>query len=231
MRLVGANGDRQIEGADELPARASYYLGNDPEQWRSNVPLYARVRYHNVYPGIDLIYYGNDERQLEHNFVVAPGADPAVIRLAFEGCDTLRLRGSEIVARVGDAEVVARVPAVYQEVEGGRRSVTGEYVLLDDRTAGFRIGDYDRARPLIIDPILSYLRTSAATTLTHWVASKSTQLETSTWLVRRSRPPFPAFRPPSPMRNGAVWMASSPSTIRPVPRSSSSSSVAAASMS
>jgi hypothetical protein len=82
MALVGANPNAPSSGVDELPGRSSYFIGNDPKKWRSNVPSYAKVKYENVYPGVDLVYYGN-RGQLEYDFVVAPGSDPGVIRLGF----------------------------------------------------------------------------------------------------------------------------------------------------
>ena len=82
MHLVGANPSPQAVGLDELPGKANYFIGNNPQNWHTNIPTYAKVQYRDVYPGIDLIYYGN-QRQLEYGFVVAHGADPGVIRLAF----------------------------------------------------------------------------------------------------------------------------------------------------
>jgi len=84
MKLVGANASAKVSGGDELPGKSNYFQGNDPQRWRTNVPQYARVRYEQVYPGIDLVYYGN-QRQLEYDFVVAPGADPGAIKLAVAG--------------------------------------------------------------------------------------------------------------------------------------------------
>ena len=84
MRLAGANPNAEARGVEDLPGKANYLIGNDPSRWRTGIPTYARVLYRNVYAGVDLVYYGN-QRQLEHDFVVAPGADPKQIRLAVEG--------------------------------------------------------------------------------------------------------------------------------------------------
>src|SRR5204862_3585507 len=81
MKLVGANRTAKVTGLDELPGKSNYFIGNDPKKWRTDVPTYAKVRYQDVYPGIDLVYYGN-QRQIEYDFVVAPGADPKAIALA-----------------------------------------------------------------------------------------------------------------------------------------------------
>ena len=88
MKLVGANSTPAVTGEDQLPGKSNYFIGNDPEQWRTHVPNYTKVKYREVYPGVDLIYYGN-QRQLEYDFVVSPGADPGVIRLRFQGADEL----------------------------------------------------------------------------------------------------------------------------------------------
>src|SRR5580765_3189832 len=91
MRLVGANPDSEAQGVDPLPGRQHSLVGRDPSRWRTDVPTYARVRYRSVYRGIDVLYYGAEGRQLEYDFVVAPGADPGAIRLAFDGVDRLAL--------------------------------------------------------------------------------------------------------------------------------------------
>jgi hypothetical protein len=84
MKRVGVNPRAAVTGAEELPGKANYFIGNDPKKWRTNVPTYAQVKYQNVYPGIDLVYYGNQGGQLEDDFVVAPGADPSAIKLDIE---------------------------------------------------------------------------------------------------------------------------------------------------
>ena len=89
-RLVGANSQTHVLGQQELPAKVNYFVGIDASQWRSNVPTYAGVEYQDVYPGVDLVYYGN-QQQLEYDFIVAPGVDPSVIRLGFTGADTLEI--------------------------------------------------------------------------------------------------------------------------------------------
>ena len=90
MKLVGANPNPQVVGLDELPGKSNYFLGNDPSKWQTNIPHYARIKYEGLYPGIDLIYYGN-QRQLEYDFVVAPGADPKAIKLSFKGADKVEI--------------------------------------------------------------------------------------------------------------------------------------------
>lgn len=157
MKLVGSNPAPQVEGVDELPGKSNYFIGNDPKKWRTNVPQFRKVRYRGVYPGIDLVYYGTNHRQLEYDFIVAPGADPNTIRLAFDGADQLTLddRGNLIVEIEGN-EVVLRAPFVYQESESTRQTISGRYVVNSEHQIGFEVASYDVSEPLIIDPVLSY---------------------------------------------------------------------------
>jgi uncharacterized protein (TIGR03437 family) len=155
MRFVNANPNPAIEGANRLPGTANYFLGSDPRQWRTSIPLYGRVLYHGLYRGIDLAYYGTD-RQLEYDFVVSPGADPRAIRLEFAGHDTARIdRNGDLLLMAGGYELRQHKPVVYQEADGRRESIDGRYVLRG-RTVSFDVGPYDRRRTLVIDPLLGY---------------------------------------------------------------------------
>src|SRR5256886_13033160 len=129
MTFAGANPMPRLAGLRELPGKANYFIGNDPTKWRTNVPTYAKVRYDDLYPGIDLVYYGN-QRHLEYDLVVRPGADPTQIVLGVEGADRLKVdaRG-DLVLQTAVGPVRQREPLIYQEVEGLRRKVTGSYVL------------------------------------------------------------------------------------------------------
>jgi hypothetical protein len=156
MKLVGANPAPQIVGEDQLPGRSNYLRGNDPRKWQKNVPHYAKVRYTEVYAGVDMIYYGN-QQQLEYDFIVAPGADPKVIALDFEGADDLHLdREGNLVLRAGAGEVVQHAPVIYQETDGERQTVSGHYVIKDKHAVGFEVGAYDPHRALMIDPVVQY---------------------------------------------------------------------------
>ncbi|MGO9130675.1 MAG: SBBP repeat-containing protein [Bryobacteraceae bacterium] len=157
MRLTGAGGGAAAPaGEDQLPGTANYFIGNEPAKWHTRVPTYAKVRYHGVYPGVDLVYYGN-QRQLEYDFVVAPGADPKPIRLQFAGAKGLRLGadGDLVVTAAGGALAFHR-PVVYQLVDGQRKAIKGSFALPAKNTVGFRVGSYDRGKPLVIDPVLVY---------------------------------------------------------------------------
>jgi len=156
MQLLGGNRAPHVDGLDALPGKSHYFIGSDPKKWRTNVSHYARVRYREVYPGIDLIYYGN-QRRLEYDFVVSPGADPKTIRLAFSGAEKLSLDDDgNLILRTERGDVIQQAPIVYQDVRGQRRSVSGEYLLRGENEVAFQVASYDRTGPLVIDPILSY---------------------------------------------------------------------------
>jgi uncharacterized protein (TIGR03437 family) len=182
MKLVGANVSARIEGADELPGKSNYFIGNDPAKWRTNVPTYAKVKYEEVYPGIDLVYYGN-QRQLEYDFVVAPGADPHAIRLAFPSVGShgtyfvpwvlgrneperahgiksmpwLHLDGQgDLVLGTEESELRLHRPVIYQEIGGARQRIGGNFVIQGGSQVSFEVARYDASKPLVIDPVLSY---------------------------------------------------------------------------
>jgi hypothetical protein len=155
MQLIDANPAVRVSGMDELPGKSNYFVGNDPAKWQTNVPTYAKVRYEGVYPGVNLIYYGN-QRQLEYDFVVAPGADPKTIRLRFGAANNLRIdKQGMLVLEIQKGEVQFRRPAIYQEIAGKRRAIAGRYALRGS-DVGFEVKSYDRASPLVIDPVLVY---------------------------------------------------------------------------
>ena len=156
MKLIGANPDPKITGLEELPGRTNYFVGSDPTKWRTDVPLYSKVQYKDVYPGIDLIYYGN-QRQLEYDFIVTPGVNPNVIEFAFQSAARLEVNvQGDLGLRMPSAEIRVRKPFVYQQLDGARREVSGSYILKKDNQVGFRLGVYDPNRPLVIDPVLVF---------------------------------------------------------------------------
>ena len=153
---AGAGAEPHAQGMAILPATHNYLRGRDPKQWQRDIPTYDKVRYRDLYPGIDLIYYGR-HRQLEYDLVVAPGADPAAIRMQVAGTDALRVEddGSLRLQVAGRALRLSK-PVVYQETAGARRLVAGGYELLAENQVRLTLGGYDRSKPLIIDPVLSY---------------------------------------------------------------------------
>jgi uncharacterized repeat protein (TIGR01451 family) len=157
MKLAGANPAASVSGLDPLPTITNYLIGNDPSRWRTNVPQFTRVRYQDLYPGIDLLFYGNQGR-LEYDFQVAPGADPTRAQLQFDGAQRLELKNGDLLIHSRTTSARLAAPVVYQQINGRRRSVDAKFVLLSSNRAGFAIGDYDHSRELVIDPVL-YLST------------------------------------------------------------------------
>jgi hypothetical protein len=156
LRLVGANPAAPMRGLDELPGKANYFVGKDPTKWRTNVPTYAKVTQSQVYPGIDLVYYGN-QRQLEFDLIVAPGANPNAIRLKMDGADRLEVDAQgDLRLRVATESIKLQRPRVYQDADGVRTAVSGHYVLQGTNEVGFEVAAYNRSRPLVIDPALVY---------------------------------------------------------------------------
>src|SRR5438270_4549683 len=155
MSLVGAAPKPLVSGLEELPGKVNYLIGK-PAKWRTNVPTYAKVLYRAVYPGIDLVYYGN-QRQLEYDFVVSPGADPERIVLGFQGAERLEFDAEgELVLHAAGGIIRQRVPVIYQEIDGVRTKIEGRYVLKDAHRVGFQVAAHDQSRPLVIDPTLVY---------------------------------------------------------------------------
>lgn len=143
-------------GLNELSTKSNYFLGNDPQAWRTNIPNFARVEYRAIQPGIDLAFYGT-QRALEYDFIVAPGVDPAQLTLTIEGADKLELTGNgDLLLHVGAATVVHRAPLSFQYQGQGKRHVNSHYVLKGGNQIGFAVDGYDRAQPLVIDPVIDY---------------------------------------------------------------------------
>jgi hypothetical protein len=195
MKLAGANPAAKVTGLDKLPGKSNYFIGNDPKQWRANVPNYARVKYEQILPGIDLVFYGN-QRQLEFDFVIAPGVDPGAIRLAIEtGNRKFEKRKSklenpktkicidadgDLVISIDGSELRFHKPVVYQPEESRQLSVVSSqlqdetgaanpksqiqnrkfmdahYVLVANNEVRFKVSGYDKTRPLVIDPVMTY---------------------------------------------------------------------------
>jgi hypothetical protein len=156
MKFSGANPAPVISGQERLQGTSNYFIGNDPSKWRTRISKYARVRYREVYPGIDLVFYGN-QRRLEYDFVVSPGSDPSKIRLEFQGVEEVSLdEKGNLVLRLKDGEVIQQAPVIYQEVDGRRVDVAGGYLIDTKGRVGCRVASWDRQRPLVIDPVLLY---------------------------------------------------------------------------
>lgn len=154
--LVGAAANPVIVGEDALSTKLNYFIGRDQSKWRRNVPTYGKIRYRNVYPGIDLIYYGNNHR-VEYDFDLAPGADPTQIQFGVSGADALNVDSAgNLVLTKGTSELRFQTPILYQRINGVRARVPGSYVLRGGTRVGFDVGSYDTMKPLVIDPVLVY---------------------------------------------------------------------------
>ncbi len=155
MKLAGANPHAEIRGADLLSSKSNYLIGSSAKKWRRGVPQFTRVRYENVYPGIDLVFYGNRGR-LEHDFQVAPGADPSQAELEFDDAQKVDLNNGSLVIKQGNGELRLEQPRAYQRIDGHEQPVAAHFVLRGSNRAGFVLGPYDRTRELVIDPVLNF---------------------------------------------------------------------------
>jgi Putative Ig domain/Beta-propeller repeat len=157
MQLADADSQAQVDGIDPLPGRSNYFFGKDPSQWRTGVPTFRKVAYQGIYPGINLVFYGN-QRQLEYDFVVAPGADPGAIKLVVDGALKLAVQadGSLLLHSVG-GDVRLLAPRIYQDIEKGvKHEIAGGWHLAGNNTASFLVATYDHSKALVIDPVLTY---------------------------------------------------------------------------
>jgi uncharacterized repeat protein (TIGR01451 family) len=155
MKLVGASVAAATSGTDSLPGKSNYLLGNDPHQWHSGIPQFAGVHYEDVYPGIDLDFYGN-QGHLEYDFRVAPGADPSQAELQFDGATELGLSGGDLILTGrNEGGLRLQAPHIYQRDGDRDKTVAGRFVLRAANRVGFEIDSYDHGRELIIDPVLS----------------------------------------------------------------------------
>ncbi len=183
LRLAGANPAPRVKGLDKVSGKSNYFIGNDSGKWRTDIPNYSKVEYKQVYKGVDLIYYGN-QRQLEYDFKVAPGADPKTIRLRFAGANDIELDDhGDLLLHTTSGDVRLHAPITYQEINGVRHEIASRYVLREspkskvqspksesgtldighwtldssEKSVGFEVAAYDNTKPLVIDPVLVYL--------------------------------------------------------------------------
>ncbi len=156
FKLVGAKSNPDVVGENLQPTKVNYFIGNDRTKWQTNVATYGQVRYKNVYPGIDLVYYGNN-RQVEYDFDVAPGADASKIQFDIQGADNLSVDSNgDLVLKKGTGELHFQAPVVYQQSKGQRTKVNGNYSVGAGNRVGFALASHDPGKSLVIDPVLSY---------------------------------------------------------------------------
>jgi hypothetical protein len=154
--LLGGNAAANVTGLERLQTTTNYFIGNDPRKWQTNIPNYAKVKYSSVYPGVDLVFYGN-QNLLEYDFIVSPGADANSIALGFAGITDLRVdEKGDLLLRTDAREIRQSKPIVYQQTNGARRMIPASYLVKDKQQVAFQIADYDRSQPLVIDPTLAF---------------------------------------------------------------------------
>jgi hypothetical protein len=203
MQMVGANPSPRILGQEALPGRVNYLIGQNPAEWRTNIPTYGEVAYEDVYPGVNLVYYGN-QKQLEYDFVLAPGgADPRQVKLAFKGASHIEVNpAGELVLQManGIIRMYKRV-LIYQEIDGARKPIGGGYVLKAGQTIGFQVAAYDATLPLIIHPVLVY---SAGKS--RWGINIAVDPRGPAYLTGESKSPdFPDAGAPQPSSRGGIY--------------------------
>ncbi len=156
FKFKGANPAAKVTGSEKLQTISNYLVGNDPAQWHSSIPNYSRVQYQSIYPGVNVVFYGNHGR-LEYDIDVAPGVDPRIIQMQFDDPQGIKLnRAGNLVLHAGKNEIALGQPVAYQETNGTRRTVAANYVLNGHSEVAIALGDYDRNKPLIIDPAIMY---------------------------------------------------------------------------
>jgi hypothetical protein len=155
MSFVGSNPAPKLEGSGEAPGVSNYLVGDNPGRWITGIRSFSRVRYRDLYPGIDLLFYGTPG-QLEFDLVVAPAADPSRIVLSFRGTRRIRTEDGDLVLDVGIGELRQLSPRIFQERDGARKQISGRYRVLPDGRVTIDVAGYDRSKPLVIDPVIKY---------------------------------------------------------------------------
>jgi Beta-propeller repeat len=156
LTLKGTRSDVSPAGTDQLEGKVNYFLGNDPTNWIAEVPTFARVRYEDIYLGVDLVYYGN-QQQLEYDFEIAPHTNVNTIRWSVAGAEKINLDAKgNLVLHTRGGKLSFQKPISYQDVDGQRRFISTSYSLGSNHELGFKVGKYDHNLPLVIDPVLVY---------------------------------------------------------------------------
>jgi hypothetical protein len=157
LKFQGANPQASLSGQDELPAHANFLLGNDPKGWKQNLPLYSKIRYASLYPGISAVY-AIDGQRIKSEYSVTAGSDPSQIILHYPDAESIEINAAgALVIRAQGIEMTEQAPVAYQTSPRGRRiAIESRYRLMDAHTAGFELGAYDPSLPLVIDPVISY---------------------------------------------------------------------------
>src|SRR3972149_3305628 len=162
---VGANKNPEIVADDKQKGKANYFIGNDPNKWRTSIPTYKSIIYKELYKGIDMKFYGNNQ-QMEYDLIVKPDANPSQVRFSYEGIESLNITGDgDLEVGLKQGKLIHKRPYIYQEVNGKRVQINGKFKVFQPlHTAnghllfsyGFQVASYNKKYPLIIDPVLSY---------------------------------------------------------------------------
>lgn len=156
MKFDGAEKNPNISGTTRLPGKFNFFTGNDPAQWKTDVPSYSGITYKSLYRGVDLVF-GDAQGSLERDFIIAPGSDPKVIQMKYDGAKQVRIsQAGELVIDTPSSELTESKPLAYQTIGGQRVEVTASYKIAKDGRVGFEVGPYDQSQPLVIDPILRF---------------------------------------------------------------------------
>jgi hypothetical protein len=165
LKLDGVQANPVFESLEQLTGISNYFIGKNPAKWHTHIPQYSKVAVHGLYPGVDMVYYGSPfdgaqgggQGKLEYDFVVQPGADPAAIHLKVDGAQSVQVNSQgDMELQTAQGKVVFRAPTVYQEAQGQKNPLEGHYKLEEGNRVGFEVKNYDRAKPLVIDPVLDY---------------------------------------------------------------------------
>jgi hypothetical protein len=190
------------EGPVETTSR--YYIGNDPRHWQPDVPNFSRVRYRNMYPGIDVAYHGN-ARQLEYDFIVAPGANPLDIDLAFDGVDSIDIDpAGDLVLHTAGGELRQKRPVAFQTIDGKRHIVNSHYVRRGWRDIGIALAPYDHRRTLVVDPVSVFYSTYLGGSGSDKVLAIAADSAGNTWVTGLTQSiDFPVTNAIAPLKHGA----------------------------
>ncbi len=157
MQFVGAQAQTRVIGEQRSSAQSHYLVGDDQSRWQKHVPHFAQIRYQGLYPGVDAVFYGSDQRQLEYDFIVAPGASYQQISLQFNGAESVSVDNKgQLVIHTALGDIVQMAPVIYQLHDGRKQLVKGSYRLEDKQRVGFTVAEYDRDLPLVIDPVMLF---------------------------------------------------------------------------
>ncbi len=193
MDIVGGSREPLIEGIDPLAHRTNYFIGGDPAEWRNNVPSYRRVLYRDVYSGIDAVFHSGPSGELEYDFIVHPGSDPRAIRLRFGGAEGVEIDEGELVIRTAGDPIRMMRPVAWQTSDGNRDEVAVRYRMIGESIVGFVVGEYDRSRELVIDPVVLGYSTFLGGTNDEAAFGIAVDVDRNTYIVGTTQSPdFPS---------------------------------------